>query len=54
MIDEPGGKLYYGGQVAGPVFSRVMQSAVRQLQLAPDGVPLTTTAARPVAPGPRT
>ena len=55
MIDEPGNKLYYGGQVAGPVFSRVMQSAVRQLQLAPDGVPLTTTAAaRPVAPGPRT
>jgi cell division protein FtsI (penicillin-binding protein 3) len=44
MIDEPGGKLYYGGQVAGPVFSRVMQSAVRELQLAPDGAPLTTTA----------
>jgi cell division protein FtsI (penicillin-binding protein 3) len=54
MIDEPGSKLYYGGQVAGPVFSRVMQSAVHQLQLAPDGVPLTTTAARPIAPGPRT
>ena len=45
MIDEPGGKLYYGGQVAGPVFSRVMQLAVRQLQLAPDGTPITTTAA---------
>ena len=54
MIDEPGSKQYYGGQVAGPVFSRVMQSAVHQLQLAPDGVPLTTTAARPIAPGPRT
>jgi cell division protein FtsI (penicillin-binding protein 3) len=52
MIDEPGRELYYGGQVAGPVFSRVMQSAVRQLQLAPDGTPITTTAARPV--GPRT
>ena len=53
MIDEPGKELYYGGQVAGPVFSRVMQSAVRQLQLAPDGMPFTT-AARPVAQEPRT
>jgi len=52
MIDEPRNKQYYGGQVAGPVFSRVMQSAVRQLQLAPDGTPLTTTAAAPT--GPRT
>ncbi len=45
MIDDPRNKQYYGGQVAGPVFSRVMQSAVRQLQLAPDGTPLTNTAA---------
>lgn len=44
MIDDPRNKQYYGGQVAGPVFSRVMQSAVRQLQLAPDGTPLTNTA----------
>ena len=54
MIDEPGNEQYYGGQVAGPVFSRVMQSAVRQLQLAPDGVPFTTTAAKPAAQEPRT
>jgi cell division protein FtsI (penicillin-binding protein 3) len=53
MIDEPGRELYYGGQVAGPVFSRVMQSAVRLLQLAPDGTPLTTTAHATVQ-GPRT
>ena len=53
MIDEPRNKEYYGGQVAGPVFSNVMQSAVRQLQLAPDGTPLTNTAARAVE-GPRT
>ncbi|MGH8443415.1 MAG: peptidoglycan D,D-transpeptidase FtsI family protein [Nevskiaceae bacterium] len=53
MIDEPKGKEYYGGQVAGPVFSNVMRSAVRQLQLAPDGTPLTNTAARKVE-GPRT
>ena len=44
MIDDPRNKQYYGGQVAGPVFSRVMRSAVRQLQLAPDGTPLTNTA----------
>ena len=46
MIDEPGKGEYYGGQVAGPVFSRVMQQAVRQLQIEPDGVlaPATTTA----------
>ncbi len=50
MIDEPRNKEYYGGEVAGPVFSRVMQSAVRQLQLAPDGTPLTSTAT--VAPPP--
>src|SRR5690349_23011683 len=48
MIDEPKGKEYYGGQVAGPVFSNVMRLAVRQLQLAPDGTPLTSTAAAPV------
>lgn len=47
MIDDPRNKQYYGGQVAGPVFARVMQSAVRQLQLAPDGTPLTNTAAAP-------
>jgi len=47
MIDEPRNKQYYGGQVAGPVFSKVMQSAVRQLQLAPDGTPLTNTARVP-------
>ena len=50
MIDDPRNKQYYGGQVAGPVFSRVMQSAVRQLQLAPDGTPLTNTAAAPTPP----
>jgi cell division protein FtsI (penicillin-binding protein 3) len=48
MIDDPRNKQYYGGQVAGPVFARVMQSAVRHLQLAPDGTPLTNTAAAAV------
>lgn len=36
MIDEPGGKDYYGGVVAGPVFSRVMAGALRFMALPPD------------------
>ena len=35
MIDEPQGK-YYGGSVAGPVFSAVMGSALRTLGVPPD------------------
>jgi len=36
MIDEPTGKDYYGGLVAAPVFARVMQGALRTLQIPPD------------------
>ena len=36
MIDEPGGKQYYGGEVAAPVFSSVMAGALRLLGVAPD------------------
>ncbi len=35
-IDDPRGERYYGGEIAAPVFSRVMQSAVRLLNIAPD------------------
>jgi cell division protein FtsI (penicillin-binding protein 3) len=38
-IDEPAGEEYYGGQVAAPVFSRVMQGAVRLLDIPPDDLP---------------
>lgn len=37
MIDEPGAEGYYGGLVAAPVFSRVLQGAARLLQISPDG-----------------
>ncbi|SFF61116.1 peptidoglycan synthetase FtsI [Fontimonas thermophila] len=37
MIDEPGTEAYYGGLVAAPVFSTVMQGAARLLQISPDG-----------------
>lgn len=36
MIDEPGGREYYGGLVAAPVFSRVMSGALRFMALPPD------------------
>lgn len=36
VIDEPQGDEYYGGQVAAPVFGRVMSGALRLLDIAPD------------------
>lgn len=36
MLDEPGGKHYYGGEVAAPVFSNVMAGALRLLGISPD------------------
>ena len=38
VIDEPRGKYYYGGQVAAPVFSKVMAEALRLLNVAPDAL----------------
>ncbi len=38
VIDEPRGKVYYGGQVAAPVFSRVMGLALRLLGVPPDDI----------------
>lgn len=39
MLNEPAGKEYYGGQVAGPAFSNVMGAALRQLNV-PNDAPL--------------
>lgn len=36
VIDDPKGKEYYGGEVAAPVFSRIMEQALRLRQVAPD------------------
>lgn len=55
MIDEPSAGDYYGGLVSAPVFSVVMQGALRQLQIAPDGS--STTPPQTIAlvqPGPHT
>lgn len=36
VIDDPAGKSYYGGDVAAPVFSKVMEGVLRTLNVAPD------------------
>jgi cell division protein FtsI (penicillin-binding protein 3) len=39
VIDEPGGELYYGSDVAAPVFSDVMAESLRLLAVPPDDMP---------------
>jgi cell division protein FtsI (penicillin-binding protein 3) len=36
MLDQPGDGQYYGGEVAAPVFSKVMAGALRMLAVPPD------------------
>jgi cell division protein FtsI (penicillin-binding protein 3) len=36
MLDEPRKGVYYGGEVAAPVFSQIVQQSLRQLGVAPD------------------
>jgi cell division protein FtsI (penicillin-binding protein 3) len=57
VIDEPHGKLYYGSDVAAPVFADVMAESLRLLAVPPDALPardagsvmqaMSTEAARP-------
>jgi len=39
VIDEPGGELYYGSDVAAPVFANVMEESLRLLAVPPDALP---------------
>jgi cell division protein FtsI (penicillin-binding protein 3) len=39
VIDEPHGELYYGSDVAAPVFADVMTESLRLLAVAPDAMP---------------
>ncbi|OUS31682.1 cell division protein [Gammaproteobacteria bacterium 45_16_T64] len=39
MVDDPKGDQYYGGQVAAPIFSRIMAGLLRVKQVVPDNVP---------------
>jgi cell division protein FtsI (penicillin-binding protein 3) len=43
MVDEPANGKYYGGQVAAPVFSKVMAGALRFMAVPPDNMPLLET-----------
>jgi cell division protein FtsI (penicillin-binding protein 3) len=36
IVDEPGGRQYYGGDVAAPVFANVMAGALRLMGIPPD------------------
>lgn len=36
IIHDPQGKLYYGGDVSGPVFEKIMEGALRILAIPPD------------------
>lgn len=51
VIDEPSRGAYYGGQVAAPVFGRVMSGALRLLDIPPDALPSAPAAV--IAAGPR-
>ena len=36
MIDEPSAGKHYGGEVAAPVFSRIVGDSLRSLRVTPD------------------
>jgi len=39
VIDEPSDGSYYGGQVAAPLFAKVMAGGLRLMNVAPDDRP---------------
>ena len=45
MINEPSGDLYYAGDTAAPVFSRVMSGTLQMLNVPPDGRDVSSIAA---------
>ena len=44
VIDEPSGDLYYGSDVAAPVFADVMSESLRLFAIPPDAIPATGAA----------
>jgi cell division protein FtsI (penicillin-binding protein 3) len=48
MLDEPSAGQYFGGTVAGPVFSEVVQQTLRQMGVAPDMAVQPQIVANPV------
>lgn len=45
VIHDPQGKYYYGGQVSGPIFERIMEGTLRLLDIPPDA-PVTPAAVK--------
>ena len=39
VVNDPSGEVYYGGLVAAPLFSAVMEGALRLLDIPPDNYP---------------
>jgi cell division protein FtsI (penicillin-binding protein 3) len=39
-VNEPKGEEHYGGQVAAPLFSKIVAGAMRILNIAPDNIPV--------------
>jgi cell division protein FtsI (penicillin-binding protein 3) len=52
MVDEPGKGVYYGGDVAAPVFSQVVQQTLRMMGVPPDLDVKPQIVAKPVAAEP--
>lgn len=46
VIDEPTGDMYYGGEVAAPVFSQVMSESLRLMAVPPDALPVGQSTGR--------
>lgn len=51
VINDPRGQAYYGGQVAAPVFGRVMDDALRLLNVPPDNLDAQQMARNSHPPG---
>lgn len=47
IVDEPRGGAYYGGDVAAPVFSKIVEGAMRILAIPPDNISPLQTAGAP-------
>jgi cell division protein FtsI (penicillin-binding protein 3) len=45
LINEPKGDLYYAGDTAAPVFSKVMAGSLQMLNVAPDDKSVSSLAA---------
>jgi cell division protein FtsI (penicillin-binding protein 3) len=47
VVNDPSGEAYYGGLVAAPLFSKVMEGALRLLNVPPDDYVLAQAVAAP-------